>query len=151
MNNDIKAMAVYRVILNCASDGKDLPDNETICGLAGLTNKNDVSIYLNQLIKKKKITRHSKGRRQYVVILATGESVSRVVYNGYSGPAMTSYNGPDCEGIEQAKTLLRSRYSPVYRADVTGGNKTRWVVGNQKVSKTELLAMAAVIQQERAA
>ena len=44
--------------------------------------------------------------------------------------------------IEQAKTLLRRRYPMVVTAEIVGGPKGKFVVGNRTVDEKELLAMA---------
>lgn len=44
--------------------------------------------------------------------------------------------------IEHAKTLLRRRYPMVVNAEVVGGPKGKFVVGNRTVDEKELLAMA---------
>jgi hypothetical protein len=44
--------------------------------------------------------------------------------------------------IEQAKAILRKRYSPVVGAEVVDGPKGHFVVGRKLVTEKELLAMA---------
>lgn len=49
--------------------------------------------------------------------------------------------------VEQAKSILRRRYSPVVSAEVVNGPRGKFVVGRKVVSQTELMDMAAAMRR----